>query len=185
LKRTALIGAAIIAVGVAGTAGAAKLITGAQIKNGSIGLADLSKSAKRALKGATGPAGSTGPTGATGPAGPSATSALTTVKGQIFLAPSGDAGAAIATCPAGSHAVSGGGEALTGDGNGLAVSEMSDDHQSWITVVGNTAIDDGSIQAIVSCAAANTAVAARRTQPSAAALRQLAALKHRVAARIH
>jgi hypothetical protein len=44
-------------------AAASKLITGGQIRNGSIRLADLSKSAKRALHGAEGPAGPAGPTG--------------------------------------------------------------------------------------------------------------------------
>jgi hypothetical protein len=54
------------------TAGAVKLITGAQIKNGSIGLIDISDRAERALKGQRGPAGptgNTGPAGATGAAG--------------------------------------------------------------------------------------------------------------------
>lgn len=63
----------------AGTATAAKLLTGknianssltgADVKNGSLGTADLSSAAKSALKGATGPAGPAGPAGAAGAQG--------------------------------------------------------------------------------------------------------------------
>jgi hypothetical protein len=44
-------------------------VTGAKIKNGSIGLNDLSTAAKKALRGAAGPAGAVGATGAAGAAG--------------------------------------------------------------------------------------------------------------------
>lgn len=67
------VGAVALAVGAAGTAGAAKLITGKQIKDGSIETRDLSKKARAALKGATGKtgaAGAPGAAGAVGPAGP-------------------------------------------------------------------------------------------------------------------
>jgi hypothetical protein len=58
-----------LVVASAATAGASKLITGKQIKNGSIGMKDLSKAVKRELaKG--GPAGPQGAAGAQGPAGP-------------------------------------------------------------------------------------------------------------------
>ena len=52
-------------IATAGTATASKLITGKQIKNGSIGLADISPQAQRALKGKEGPAGPQGPPGGT------------------------------------------------------------------------------------------------------------------------
>jgi len=61
---------AALAIGVAATAGAAKLINGAKIKNGTISLKKLSKDAQTALQGQTGPAGQAGPKGATGPQGP-------------------------------------------------------------------------------------------------------------------
>jgi hypothetical protein len=51
------------------TATAAKLITGLQIKNGSIGLIDLSAKARKGLKGQRGPAGPQGAQGAQGPQG--------------------------------------------------------------------------------------------------------------------
>ena len=64
-----------LAVALSGTAvaGTAKLITGSQIANGTIKLADIHSSAKTALKGktgATGPQGPAGPQGVQGPAGP-------------------------------------------------------------------------------------------------------------------
>lgn len=68
-----------VAVGAAATAGAARLITGKQIKDGSIEIKDLSTKARASLRGATGPAGPAGPkgeTGAKGDTGPSGTSGL-------------------------------------------------------------------------------------------------------------
>jgi hypothetical protein len=60
-----------IFIALAGTAGAAGtgLITGAQIKNGTIGLADLSAKAEKSLKGQRGPAGPQGPQGQQGQQG--------------------------------------------------------------------------------------------------------------------
>lgn len=60
---------AILALG-GGTATAAKLITGKDIKNGSIALSDLSPSARNALKGQRGTPGPPGTPGAPGPQGP-------------------------------------------------------------------------------------------------------------------
>jgi hypothetical protein len=53
-----------------GAFAANKMLTGANIKNGSIGVVDLSKSAKAALKGQPGEKGATGEKGETGAAGP-------------------------------------------------------------------------------------------------------------------
>jgi hypothetical protein len=64
-----------------GTATAAKLITGAQIKNGSIGLVDLNAKAKKALKGQRGPVGATGPQGPAGAAGPVGPAGASGAKG--------------------------------------------------------------------------------------------------------
>lgn len=92
--RVVLVAAALAAVGIAGTAGAARFITGRDIKNGSIGLVDLSRAARHALQGRTGPAGPAGPQGAqgpqgtpgtTGPAGaPGPSSLSTTIRTQSF-----------------------------------------------------------------------------------------------------
>jgi hypothetical protein len=62
---------AIVAVVLAGagSAVAARLITGKQIKNGTIQLVDLSPSAREQLSGARGPRGGVGPQGSQGPAG--------------------------------------------------------------------------------------------------------------------
>lgn len=91
--RTALICGVVLAVGLAATAGASRLITGSQIKNGSIGLVDLSKSARRALAGKAGPAGPAGPQGAQGPAGatgPAALNAIHTVVSPRVTIPPGE-----------------------------------------------------------------------------------------------
>src|SRR5262245_46505195 len=62
---------AVVFVALAGTAaaGGSGLITGVQVKNGSIGVADISKKAKSSLKGQRGPAGPQGQAGAQGTKG--------------------------------------------------------------------------------------------------------------------
>ncbi len=72
---------------------AARMITGAQIKNGTLTLKDFRKSERkklrgpRGLRGAQGPAGAAGAAGATGPAGPAATGAGMSMGrvGQLWL----------------------------------------------------------------------------------------------------
>ena len=67
-----LVTALVAVLGIAGTAGAAKLITGSSIKDGSITAADLSKKTRTSLKGAAGArgiAGSKGDRGSVGPLG--------------------------------------------------------------------------------------------------------------------
>ena len=61
-----------LAVALSGTAvaGTTKLITGSQIANGTIKLADIHSSVKTALKGQTGATGAQGAPGAQGPVGP-------------------------------------------------------------------------------------------------------------------
>jgi hypothetical protein len=80
---------AIIAVVMAsaGSAVAARLITGKQIKNGTIQLADLSKSARQALQGGRGPQGTVGPAGAAGAAGQPGAKGDTGDPGRSALSP--------------------------------------------------------------------------------------------------
>lgn len=88
--RTALICGAVLAVTLAATAGASRLITGSQIKNGSIGLVDLSKSARRALAGKAGPTGPAGPQGPAGATGPAGLNAIHTVVSPRVTIPPGE-----------------------------------------------------------------------------------------------
>jgi hypothetical protein len=108
--------ALFVALAGSATAGTA-LITGAQIKNGSIGLRDLSANAKRALKGQRGPQGYQGPQGPQGvpgvPGAPGARGGFDPAKLKYIIGPdvsiaSGEVGTARADCPAGTAAVSGG-----------------------------------------------------------------------------
>ena len=118
----AAIVSAVVAAATA-TAGTMALITGAQIKNGSVGLADLSPQAKRALKGQRGPRGVrgfAGPAGAQGPAGAPGTpggfdpAKLQYITGPTVTLASGQTGGAQANCPAGTAAISGGFSATEG-----------------------------------------------------------------------
>lgn len=114
--------------------------------------------------GRPGPAGAAGPAGLQGPAGPSNLSGLTAVEAETSVAANEVEGIA-ATCPAGQHAVSGGGAALVGAG-GLNVTKMSTDHQSWFAITNNEAIIPGTIRAYAYCAGAGQAVAARSNAPA-------------------
>jgi hypothetical protein len=110
--------------------------------------------------GETGPAGTAGPTGPQGPAGPSNLSELIEVASEEVFVGAGKVGSAAATCPTGQHAVSGGGAAIVGAG-GLNVTQMSKDHQSWFVITNNEGSVAGKVQAVVLCAGAGQAVAAR------------------------
>jgi hypothetical protein len=106
--RIALIVGAILAVLAATSAGASKFITGGDIKNGSIGIRDLSGSAKRALRGQRGLAGPSGPTGPQGPAGAAGPASLsTTVASQLFTADGSGEARGEVRCPSGMVAVGG------------------------------------------------------------------------------
>lgn len=155
--RIGIIAGLVLALAVAGTATAAKLITGRDIKDGSIGLADFSKSAKKGLTGkagAQGPAGpagaagSAGPAGATGPAGPQ--SIATVVRGVTVTVASGRAATGEARCPAGMIA-------LSGSVNHWAmipgVDQPAADGAGWTGVVYNDGSRTSTFDVIVVCAA--------------------------------
>src|SRR5512132_4310092 len=128
----AAIVAAIVASGAATAAGVA-LSTGAQIKDGSIQLRDLSPRAKRALRGqrgprgfrgvagpvgitgAPGPAGARGPIGPPGPPGPVGRNGLVSlnlVVGPSQTIPPGGSAVVEAFCAPGQLAVSAGANSL-------------------------------------------------------------------------
>jgi hypothetical protein len=107
--------AVVLALG--GTATAASLITGKQIKNSSVTGADIKNKSLTAadfsgsvrgaqgIQGARGLQGLPGPAGAAGAAGPAGITTVSTVNGpDVDVAP-GDVGAADAACPAGSAVV--------------------------------------------------------------------------------
>jgi hypothetical protein len=140
--------------------------------------------------GAQGPQGPSGPQGAQGaqgaqgtqgPTGPSNLSGLATYGSAEVSVASGTVGGVEAVCPAGSHAVSGGGY---GGISGLAVSEMENPgHQSWFIITSNETGITVKIHAQVQCAGAGQAVAASVPRAvRARAQRELAQLVSQVAA---
>ena len=141
-------------VSLGGTAAAAKhyLITNTH---------QIKPSVIRSLRGEVGAAGATGPTGPAGPqgpAGPSNLSGLTIVPGESKSVTDGTVGQSVATCPPGLHVVSGGGY---GGIEGIGVSKMSEDHQSWYIIVANSTGITTHLEATAYCAGAGQAVAAR------------------------
>jgi hypothetical protein len=133
---------------------------------------------KTGIQGPAGPAGAIGAQGPQGPAGPVNMGALTIVRAPDILVPKAQFGTSIASCPAGSHVVSGGGY------TGLALhegSEMSADHQSWIVIVFNNATIETHLEAIAYCASSGQALAASAPGVAhARALRQADALVARL-----
>ena len=83
-----------LAVALSGTAvaGTAKLITGSQIANGTIKLANIHPSAETALKGKRGATGPQGPAGAQGAQGPVGPQGVTGAKGDHGPGPVGPQG---------------------------------------------------------------------------------------------
>jgi hypothetical protein len=187
-----------------GGAVAATLITGKQIKNGTITAADikggtigpskLSLGLQDAIdegvgaagpQGAQGPAGPAGPAGPQGPAGPSDLSGLNVVTSQQVQFGSNVAQVATAFCPPGQKVVSGGGVSVSDEQ--LAATEPTSDRSGWF-VIGLDATEDGGeyVQAQALCAGSGKAVAA--STPAAAhkrVMEQLAARLAQIRAQIH
>lgn len=161
--------ALFIALAGTATAGAVKLITGAQIKNGSIQLVDLSPAAKAALKGQRGPQGIPGAQGLPGTPGsqgiqgaPGANGVnggfdpakVSYVYGAEVEVLAGEDGQAIASCPAGAKVT----------GGGMFFAELDDSYtivdngplsngSGWSVIVANGSADSSYIAAYAVCAA--------------------------------
>jgi hypothetical protein len=139
-------------VALAGTATAgtaAVLITGKQIKNGSIGLADLSSPAKRALKGQRGPRGYTGVQGIQGAPGANGgfdPNKILYVTGPTVTVPAGSLTTITTPCPSGSKALSGGYVDINAGNGTVWGSRTYDSGGSWTVQVENFngTIDDSA-----------------------------------------
>src|SRR4051812_12887728 len=119
-----VVGALALAVGTAGSATAAALITSKQIKDGTIQLRDISRTTQTTLKGRAGPigpAGARGSAGAPGPAGPTGAQGFpgSTTLAHVFGAgvanPPGTQVLATASCPPETPNIVGGGVLATGE----------------------------------------------------------------------
>ena len=163
MKALLIAGLAVLVLG-GGAAGAARLITGAQIKNSSITGVDIKNKSLRPadFKGSVaGPAGPAGPAGAPGPAGPTVVNGLTRVPGPtVFVAPSSQ-GQSTATCPAGQGIVEGG-FITTGTGS-VAASDTFGAANSWTVNLDNLegVTTSADVQAIAYCAPLGQAVGPR------------------------
>ncbi|MEP6977597.1 MAG: hypothetical protein ABI948_06045 [Thermoleophilia bacterium] len=137
---TALVVATVALVAsLSGTAGAAitKLITGKQIKDGSIGLVDLSATAKTSLRGQQGQPGQPGPQGAAGapgPAGPAGgfdPAKVVYVEGSGATATVGNRRTSVATCPQGTRVLGGGYNVSSFTGSYLVTESRARDSAGW------------------------------------------------------
>ena len=128
--------AAIVAALVSAPAATAAsgLITGAQIKNGSVGLVDLSAGAKRTLKGQRGPAGPAGVQGIQGVAGGFDPAKVTYVTGPTRTFAPGEIEFVDASCPAGTRLLGGGYFASISH---VAASKTYGDGLTWSVLINN------------------------------------------------
>ncbi len=175
MKR--LIGAIAVAavamfVVTGGAATAAKLITGKDIKNGSIKLKDLSKGAKDSLEGERGPEGARGPQGAQGAAGPAGAAGARGPQGpagpsslrisfalgdtQILCAAGGgecEAAQSVAQCPAGMIATGGGYESEEAPPapNSVLLNSSTFDGTGWVVIMANEGDAEGDFFAVAHC----------------------------------
>jgi hypothetical protein len=154
LRRTSpgvILGIAAIVFALAGTSYAATavitkssqvkkgVLTGKNVKNRSLGVADLSRKARNSLRGQTGPQGPAGPAGATGAAGATGPIGATGATGaagapgangvsgyayvQESIGPNSDTTKSVfVACPAGKK-VLGGGARITGAATTVAITE--------------------------------------------------------------
>jgi hypothetical protein len=123
----------------------------------------IKPSVLKKLHGARGPAGPAGTPGPQGPPGPSASvyqlslRRLSTVTGPSVTVAPGAVQSAIAVCPSGTRAISGGGSGGITDIN---ISEMQASHLGWFIVVVNRFPIKVQIHAQVQCSGSGQAVAA-------------------------
>jgi hypothetical protein len=149
--------ALFVALAGTATAGGVALITSANIKNGTIRLADLSPSAKRALKGRQGPSGAPGtdgidgidgadgPTGPPGPAGPQGATGpgitnFRYINSTKAIAPNSVDGVEV-QCGVGESIISGGGSTTVG----LIATSVAVPPQGWLVEVDNYTSTTGSM----------------------------------------
>ena len=147
-----------LTIALSGTAVAASpLITGAQIKDHSIGLKDISNLTVSKLRGRVGPEGPEGLPGNDGVEGPVGVSGgfdpakVTYTVGAPTYVAVGQVATATAACPAGTKAIGGGGFNSISQ---IGASGPAPDGTSWfIIVLNNTSIPVPNVQAFAVCAA--------------------------------
>jgi hypothetical protein len=157
--------AAVLLVGGAG-ATAATLITGKQIKDGTItgkDVKDKSLTAKDFKGSVQGPAGAQGPGGPQGPQGPGGPqgpagrlgiASVETVHGADVPANSGHVQATV-LCPAGETAISGGVVAAGGDAvltDSYPISQASPSRSGWLVIARNIGGFADTVHAVAVCA---------------------------------
>jgi hypothetical protein len=168
--------ALVVLVACASGATAASLITGQDVKNGSLTSKDVRDGSLRAgdLKdgfpvggaGATGPPGSAGPGGATGPTGPAGPVQLVYVRGgeegassAALIGPDQKGGVEV-SCPHGTYPLTG---TLEVDGEGPVVTRFSGPVTAagvptgWRIALANEGEDPAYASVLVVCASATTA----------------------------
>lgn len=134
--------------------GARRLITGKEIKDGSITTRDLAKSARpqAGKQGAPGPAGPVGPAGATGPAGSAAAIRTVRVEGvTVSVAPGGFSPTATAACPAGMKLTGGGFIAEPSSNFAVGRSVGSTVAEEWLVNARNEGGFAGQVRAVAYC----------------------------------
>lgn len=89
---------------------------------------------------------------------------ITLAESPVSSVPAGSVASAIAFCPTGHRAISGGGFFNTGAGDGIVGSRANDDRTAWFVIGVSTSSITGTIEAAAYCAPAGTAVTSGNTR---------------------
>ena len=182
--RWVLVVAAVSLLLAAGSAGAAALIDGGDVKNSSLTGKDVrdrsltKRDFRGSVRGPRGVQGAQGVPGPQGPPGPTVVGQITTVSGSAAIAPN-DFNIAAAACPPGQRVISGGATTITGQG-GTWTDRASDDRTAWLAGGEDLSGTGGTVTAYAYCVPAGQAVAAsRRTYRSEVSTLRQARAAHR------
>jgi hypothetical protein len=164
MKRTVVLLALVLVLGVSGGAVAASKITGKDVKDSSLTGKDVRNRSltpadfRGSVRGPQGPQGAQGPAG---PPGPVALGKVVRVAGPTVIVPAGGIDSASVACPAGHGLVSGGFQTIAADGEAFYSDSFGG--AGWSVGLDNfDSLVEGDVTAIAFCAPSGTAVTARR-----------------------
>jgi hypothetical protein len=182
MRRTIVVTGIVAAIVAAGSAGAARLITGRQIKDGTITGRDVKNHSLRpvdfrgSVRGPAGPAGAPGPQGPAGPAGSFSASSIHQAAGPSVVMGAMGSGTEVqsstANCPAGTVVIAGGWDGEQSPPVRATVGYNKPLGNGWEVIMSNFGMISATFHAIAVCESASgtrsVATAAQRAEAARA-----------------